>query len=101
MGPSQRKLRTDPAPPSFSIPDLDAQLDARGVGEVYIAGIDADYCVKQTIAGARNRGYTVNVVREAIATSHGKPLEEIIRGYEKKGARMQSLAQAKCQLSLH
>jgi len=89
------KTRSD----SFTIPTLDAQLDAHQVGELYIGGVDAGYCVKQTIAGARNRGYAVHVVREAISTSHSTPLEELIRGYERKGARMVSLEQAKAELA--
>jgi nicotinamidase-related amidase len=89
------KTRSD----SFTVPALDAQLDAHHVGELYIGGIDAGYCVKQTVAGARNRGYVVNVVREAISTSHSTPLDELIRGYERKGARMVSLEQAKVALA--
>jgi nicotinamidase-related amidase len=56
--------------------------------------------VKATIAGALNRGYVVAVVRDAIATRHGTPLEVLIRGYQAKGAVMKSLDQAKAELGV-
>jgi nicotinamidase-related amidase len=84
---------------SFANPLLDEQLAAGQIGEVFIAGIDAGFCVKKTILGALNRGYRVNVVREGIATRHSTPLDEHIAGYEKAGAAMTSLASAKTELS--
>jgi len=84
---------------AFAVPALDAQLAAGKIGTLYIAGLDAAYCVKTTISGARNRGYAVNVVHEAIATSHGTPLAELEKGYEAKGAVVKSLAQAKLELA--
>ena len=84
---------------AFANPLLDAQLDARLMGELFIAGLDAKFCVKKTIGGALNRGYRVNVVRDAIATRHGTPLEEHIKDYEKAGAVMTSLEGARRELS--
>ncbi len=79
---------------AFSVPALEAKLNERRVGALFIAGIDADHCVKATVAGARNRGYAVNVVREGIAVNGGKGLDKIVKGYEAKGAVMKTLAQA-------
>jgi nicotinamidase-related amidase len=76
---------------AFSNPLLDAQLAARRVGQLYIAGLDAKFCVKQTIGGALNRGYAVNVVREGIATRHGTPLPELVGAYQAAGAVMKPL----------
>ena len=59
---------------AFADPRLDAQLAATQAGELFIAGIDAGFCVKKTIHGALNRGYKVKVVREGIATRHSTPL---------------------------
>ena len=84
---------------SFANPLLDTQLAANQVGELFIAGIDAGFCVKKTIRGALNRGYRVNVVREGIATRHSTPLEEHIADYEAAGAVMTSLGGAKTELS--
>jgi nicotinamidase-related amidase len=83
---------------SFSNPLLDERLAVEQVGELFIAGLDAGYCVKKTILGARNRGYKVSVVREAIATSHSTPIEEHIAAYEAAGAVMTSLEGARAAL---
>jgi nicotinamidase-related amidase len=83
---------------SFSNPLLDSQLADQQVGELFIAGLDAKFCVKKTILGARNRGYKVNVVREGIATRHSTPLEELIADYEAAGAVMTSLERATKEL---
>ena len=84
---------------AFSNPLLDTQLAAKTVGELFIAGLDAKFCVKKTVGGALNRGFKVNVVREAIATRHSTPLEEHIKDYETAGAVMTSLESAKRELS--
>jgi nicotinamidase-related amidase len=84
---------------SFGNPALDAQLAVKQAGELFIAGLDAKFCVKKTILGALNRGYRVNVVREGIATRHGTPLEQHIADYEAAGAVMTSLESAKNELA--
>ena len=89
------KTRSD----AFANPLLDTDLAAKHVGELFIAGLDAKFCVKKTIFGALNRGYKVNVVREGIATRHNTPLEQHITDYEAAGAVMASLESAKTQLS--
>jgi len=83
---------------SFANPLLDAQLAERQVGELFIAGLDAKFCVKKTILGALNRGYKVNVIREAIATRHSTPLAEHVAAYEAAGAVMTSLERATAEL---
>ena len=84
---------------SFANPLLDAQLALNRVGELYIAGLDAKFCVKKTILGALNRGYKVKPVRDAIATRHSTPLQEHIADYEAAGAVATSLESAKSELS--
>jgi nicotinamidase-related amidase len=84
---------------AFANPLLDTRLAAGQVGELFIAGLDAKFCVKKTVGGALNRGYKVNVVRDAIATRHRPPLEAHIRDYETAGAMMTSLENAREELS--
>jgi nicotinamidase-related amidase len=84
---------------SFANPLLDTELAVAQAGELFIAGIDAGFCVKKTIRGALNRGFKVSVVREGIATRHGTPLEAHIADYEAAGAVMTSLESAKKELS--
>jgi len=52
----------------------------------------------ETVKGALNRGYVVNVVRDGIATRHATPIDEHIRDYAAGGALMKSLAQASSEL---
>ena len=84
---------------AFANPLLDEQLALKQVGEVYIAGLDAGFCVKKTIRGALNRGYKVKAIRDAIATRHSTPVEEHIADYEAAGAVATSLESAKGELS--
>jgi nicotinamidase-related amidase len=84
---------------AFSNPLLDRELAAKNVGQLYVAGLDARFCVKQTIGGALNRGYTVNAVGDAIATRHGTPLAELLDGYRAKGAVVKTLAEAVRELT--
>ncbi len=84
---------------AFANPLLDEQLALRRVSEVYIAGLDAGFCVNKTIRGALNRGYKVKAIRDAIATRHSKPVEEHIADYEAAGAVAMSLESAKGELS--
>jgi nicotinamidase-related amidase len=88
------KIKSD----AFANPTLDRELAAKRVGQLYIAGLDAKFCVKKTIGGALNRGYAVNVVRDAIATRHATPIEDHVKDYEAGGAVMKSLAQATSEL---
>ena len=83
---------------AFGNPALDAELGKGRIGELYIAGVDAGFCVKATIAGARNRGYAVSAVREGIATRHRTKLELLFQHYQAQGAVMKSLAEAKAEL---
>jgi nicotinamidase-related amidase len=84
---------------SFSNPLLDTELAARQIGQLYIAGVDGAYCVKTTIAGALNRGYVVNAVAEAIATSHTTPMASLAQGYVERGAVLKSLQDARVELA--
>ena len=84
---------------AFGNPALDAELATRHIGELYVAGVDAAFCVQATIGGARNRGYAVNAVREGIATRHRTKLETLLQRYQDRGAVVESLAQATRELA--
>ena len=83
---------------AFGNPALDAQLAKARIGELYVAGVDAAFCVAATIGGARNRGFVVNAVREGIDTRHGTKLEALFERYRAMGAVMKSLDQATKEL---
>lgn len=68
----------------FTNPNADAILRQQGIDELYITGVATEYCVRgvaltdkdkfgNTVQGAIQRGYKVNVVVDAIAGVDLKP----------------------------
>ncbi|MBP7737769.1 MAG: cysteine hydrolase [Spirochaetes bacterium] len=70
---------------SFSNPGLDAFLRKNSVNELVIVGLDAEYCVHNTARGALNRGYKVNIVRDAILLSNKEKWNELMDKYKRDG----------------
>jgi nicotinamidase/pyrazinamidase len=68
---------------AFSNPGLGEFLIRNQVDEIYLVGLDAAYCVYYTAMGARNRGYKVTVVGDAVMTR--KNMGDILKRYEKDG----------------
>jgi nicotinamidase/pyrazinamidase len=68
---------------SFSNPQLSEFLIKNRVDELYLVGLDAAYCVYNTAMGAKNRGYTVTVVDDAIMTQ--KDMKDVFKQYVKDG----------------
>jgi nicotinamidase-related amidase len=73
------KNRTD----AFSSRDLEQFLVDHQVSELYLTGVDAAYCVFYTALGALNRGYTVTVVLDAVATR--SDMSKIMERYKREG----------------
>ena len=51
---------------SFANPKLNEFLTGQRVNELYIAGLDPEFCIYATARGALTRGYKVNVITDAI-----------------------------------
>jgi nicotinamidase-related amidase len=73
------KNRTD----AFSNRRFEQLLIDRQVDELYLTGVDADYCVYYTAIGALNRGYRVVVVTDAVASRH--KMADVLERYRRKG----------------
>lgn len=54
---------------AFSSPDLNALLKNYRVGHLKLAGLDGNYCIKNTAEGAINRGYDVDIIETAVLSS--------------------------------
>jgi nicotinamidase-related amidase len=61
-GPVVVKRRGD----SFLRTNLDQILTEHQIGKLVLVGLDATQCVKRTLLAARNRGYELAVVEEAV-----------------------------------
>ena len=73
------KNRTD----SFSNRQFEQLLIDRQVGELYLVGVDAAYCVYYTARGALNRGYKVTVVTDAVMSRHS--MAGVLERYRRNG----------------
>ncbi len=73
---------------AFSNPRLEEFLINNQVDEIYLAGLDAAYCVYYTALGARNRGYKVSVVKDAVMTR--KNMDDVLKRYGKDGIAITS-----------
>lgn len=51
---------------AFDETDLSAQLDREGVKELVVGGLATDYCVKNTVLDAINKGFRVKAVAAAM-----------------------------------
>ena len=67
---------TDPAQEAYSgfdAPEFPAGLKARGIRRLWIGGLATEYCVKATVLDARQRGFDVFVIEDAIRGIEVKP----------------------------
>jgi nicotinamidase-related amidase len=81
---------------SFANPKLDEFLIGQRVNELYLAGLDPEFCVYSTARGALNRGYKVNVISDAILSwrdsicvwTNKNNNERIFEKYRKDGIKL-------------
>ena len=73
------KNRTD----AFSNRQFEQFLIDRQVGELYLLGVDAAYCVYYTALGALSRGYKVTVIKDAVMSR--KSMVDVLGRYRRKG----------------
>lgn len=51
---------------SFCNPRLDSILIEKKISRLVITGLDAAFCVNSTVKAAKNRGYTISVITDAV-----------------------------------
>jgi ABC-type polysaccharide/polyol phosphate export permease len=54
----------------------------------YIVGLDAAYCVKNTISAALNRGFEVLVIEDALISETKALKEEMIQYFKNNGVKI-------------
>jgi nicotinamidase/pyrazinamidase len=67
-------------------PDLGAFLEDHGVERVFVGGLTTEYCVKNTVEDALDRGFQVFLLRDAIKPVDPDDEDEAIAGMLEQGA---------------
>jgi len=73
---------------AFTNPLLDSILVRNRINKLYVVGIDAAYCVKSTILGAKNRGYYVAAITDAILSKSDSLKNRMFSEYEKNNVKL-------------
>ena len=76
-----------PMADAFSCSDFEAFLIGQQVNELFLAGLDAEYCVRSTARGALARGYKVNIISDGILLLAEKHRESLLRQLLRDGCR--------------
>jgi nicotinamidase/pyrazinamidase len=77
-----------PKSDAFSNQVFEEFLIRNQINELYLVGLDADGCVHNTALGALNRGYTVNIVTDAIVLKEEEKWNELLEQYKKEGIKL-------------
>ena len=78
---------------SFSSEELEKALIANQVDTLYIVGADAAGCVYRTAQGGKNRGYNVNIVKDAVITVNEKTMTKMLGTYHTEGFGVMDIAE--------
>jgi len=76
---------------SFLNTPLDEILKEEGIGQLMVAGLDAEHCVYSTIRAASNRGYKLTVFKETVITEDVSDLPNILDSYKEMGVELRSI----------
>jgi nicotinamidase-related amidase len=75
------KYRSD----AFSTKDFEKYLINKQIDTLYLVGADASACVYKTALGAKNRGYDVTILKDALFSISEKVMAEMMEQYLKDG----------------
>ncbi|KPL09676.1 MAG: hypothetical protein AMS26_22575 [Bacteroides sp. SM23_62] len=70
---------------AFSNPNLDSILIKNEISRLFVVGLDAVYCVNSTIEGARNRGYSIAVISDAIISDPDSMKYQMLERFVSRG----------------
>jgi nicotinamidase-related amidase len=79
---------------AFTNPALSAELEARGIRHVTIAGLYAKGCVRATAQAALRRGLTVEVLGDAVACSSDRSRQRALARLTDRGVRVSTTGAA-------
>ncbi len=67
--PASSSVISKSRPDAFTNPALSAALESVGIRQIVILGVMAEGCVRATVKSARNKGFSVTVVSDGVASS--------------------------------
>lgn len=73
---------------AFSNSDFESFLIENNINTLYISGLDAMHCINNTVLGALNRKYNVNLLTNAIISAEPTQCDSIFTALSKKGAKL-------------
>ncbi|KAF2644418.1 Isochorismatase hydrolase [Massarina eburnea CBS 473.64] len=74
--------------PCVSRSGLAKMLHDKGVTDVFVAGLAADYCVRYTALDAAKEGFKTRVVEEATKAVDPASMDEVLREYAEAGVEV-------------
>lgn len=80
-------------PDAFTNPALAEVLGSAGIRRIVILGVMAEGCVRTTVKGARNRGFSVTVVSDGIASSRDFLKRFGLKSIRKAGASVRECSE--------
>lgn len=75
-------------PSAFSNSELKMYLKRKGIEELYIVGLDGQFCVKETAKGAIKEKYRVNLINNAILFKNESKRGEVFESLKEMGANI-------------
>lgn len=63
---------------AFETKELDTLLAQLEVGTLHLVGLDTKYCVAKTALAARQRGYNVEIVKQAVLSADPKGAQQTL-----------------------
>jgi nicotinamidase-related amidase len=77
---------------AFSCPEFDSFLVEHRVHELFLTGLDGEYCVAQTAKAALSRGYQVNIVTDCLLVEAAKRTDALLEQFRQQGIRLLTAA---------
>jgi len=73
---------------SFSNPNLDVVLTRSKISNLYFVGLDPAYCINNTVEAARNRGYKICIIVDAIISESDELKNEMLEKFRSRGVSL-------------
>ena len=73
---------------ALTVSELSAYLESNQIDHLYLAGIYLGECLSATAIDAKEKGYRVTVIREAVTAKKTRKSEKMLRKLEKHGVEV-------------